>query len=419
MTKTFDGISSLTKVPLPKVDNISPTIINVTNQQNGISSFDLLKSDSVSNFNEKEVSKTIDVSKQSTKQYSQIPSFIIQTARPIPKLNIPPLEVQQNENISTSQLSKSFIVNKETKSINTQSDSLKTINEFLQPEKKEIRFQCSQLQLNHLNSLKTKDKKKPDWERLKQVSKTNEACQQAVFIGLLNMFGYEIGIERVYKISKKTFPLLTIKFVHRCTPDGNQDMEIMNSATRLSEEMLKSSTVEDKKKRRQRKRNMDASICNSLMDYLEQEGVKFEIKGTRSAQYTMVMKKVKDIDLVLFNKQRKINQKDIVNIGKYINNHLVKMMGGLKRRAISSEQFIRIEPNEPDVTNIFLNHFNGLLKEFDESTKCIDIDYDSSQNFLTWSALPQPFRYNKLKYPNEYYSFIKPDIIDFICHSFS
>ena len=74
-------------------------------------------------------------------------------------------------------------------------------------------------------------------------------------------------------------------------------LSISENAKKHSEELLKASSVEDKKKRRQHKRNMDAYTCNYLMEYLEKEGVKFEIKGTRSAQYTMVMKKVKEIIL--------------------------------------------------------------------------------------------------------------------------
>ncbi|ELP94420.1 hypothetical protein EIN_046830 [Entamoeba invadens IP1] len=385
--------------------------------------------------------------------------YIITTPKPISKLNIPPLDVQQerltqsvdhqtlqrshhfpqqcqNTQIGaqmSQQVSQSVLqnVNQSVTNIpNITSGSVKCemansptlpFPEKVEKEKKEVRIPILQQ-----NTKAPKEKKKPDWERLKQLSKTNEACQQAVFIGLLNMFGYEIGIERVYKISKKTFPLLTINFVHKYTKDGIVDMDITVMAQRMSEEMLKSSSVEDKKKRRQHKRNMDASICNSLMTYLEKEGVKFDLKGTRSAQFTMIMKKVRDVDLVLFNKHRRISQKELVNIGKYVNNHLVKMMGGMKRRAVSSEKYIKVEPFETTITGIFLSHFNGLLIEFDDSTKCVDIDndvhqdlQDTSMTYHTLSNLQPSYASKKLKYPLEFYAFVRQDVLDFIHSTFS
>ena len=252
---------------------------------------------------------------------------------------------------------------------------------------------------------------KPNWELLKQISKTYEACQQSVLIGLLNVFGYEIGIERVYKMSKKTFPLFTICYVKHSTSQGKVDTDIISRAIQTSEEKLKTSTVSEKNKKRQHKRNLDASICNILMEYLEKEGVKFQMKGTRSAQYTTVMKKVKMIELTLFEKERLISYDEIINIGKYINNHIMKMMNGMKRKINNHDQCVVLPASDQNISKLFLNSFEGILDEFDETTKCNEIDTSNAST-----------NKNQIKkddsHPLEFDSFIETKTVDFIKKAF-
>ncbi|KAL7719101.1 Uncharacterized protein QTN25_003478 [Entamoeba marina] len=372
-----------------------------------------------------------------TKQIQYTPPFILTTPKYVSKPDIPPLDIHKEMsyvNVSNSPRSanSSLNTNEHVGSIQLITHTASIEPEIKQntsviPETKTL--QVTQHPIESHNVVKqplfksqqvkpTKAKKKPDWERLKQLSKTNESCQQAVFIGLLNQLGYEIGIERVYKISRKTFPLLTLHYVNKHTEEGVIDMKIISNAREMSEKKLSVSSAEDKKKRRQHKRNMDASMCNMLLEYLEQENVTFEVKGTRSAQFTMIMKKIKSIELFLHGKRRRIKQSDIVNIGKHINNHLVKMMSGMKRRSGFSEKFIRVLPFETSITGILISHFNGLLETFDDCNKCVDIDgeciIDNTQH-LAYHSLPllKPRNSIKTQYDDHFYSFIDPQLLNF------
>ena len=294
---------------------------------------------------------------------------------------------------------------------------------------------------------------KNEWDMSKQQSKTLESCQQSFLIALLNQYNYEITIEPSYKSSKKTFPLFSISKITKreganmidkkvldealkesqikitsCSQNSSQILQddtmssqIFSSSqplpfpsfidnkdnefddkTTLSQPMNSQNTslimTNDKKIKRQHKRNVDSAISNLMIKFLEEDGVMFELKGTRSSIFTTLMKKIKTAKFDLYGKEYIFNLDIITNIGKYVNSHIIKLMSGMKRKGTSdNDQNIKISPFETTITGIFISQIEGILVEYNNnirySNNSCGMDIDPT---LSYHDLPSLMKQNNI-----------------------
>ena len=90
----------------------------------------------------------------------------------------------------------------------------------------------------------------------------------------------------------------------------------------------------------------------------------------------------------------------------------MRMMGGMKRKSIVNDECVVIEPYDPNVSKLFLDYFEGILDEFDDATKCLEIDVPDMSTKGYQSE-------GNGSYPIEFYSFIDGKTVTFLKDSFN
>ncbi|KAL7720026.1 Uncharacterized protein QTN25_002555 [Entamoeba marina] len=144
----------------------------------------------------------------------------------------------------------------------------------------------------------------------KRTSKNREAVQQAILIALLNMFGYDVEINKPYKKGNTTMQLYTIQEI-------STRNDVVWSTSLLSYEYH---TAKEKRQ------YLDAITNNIMISILQKHGVIVEERATRKGtkECCILMKRINTITsgnyLFELEKLNEIGK----NINMIIHNRLIK-----------------------------------------------------------------------------------------------
>ncbi|ELP94619.1 hypothetical protein EIN_498090 [Entamoeba invadens IP1] len=193
----------------------------------------------------------------------------------------------------------------------------------------------------------TGDKK--DWDYLKRSSKTFEACQQGALLGLLSLFGVQYEIEKVYKKSTKTSPLLTVKSVEYF----NKKIDVINYVTLEMDKAVKCCGQEKKWASRLIKRSMDALSFSVLLEVAAENSIACQMKKTRKTEFTIVMKKVRSITAQLHNMLFVLDKETIRDFGLSVNRTIIDRMAGSNRKSSLIDRIVTVNPYDQQIEKLF------------------------------------------------------------------
>ena len=166
---------------------------------------------------------------------------------------------------------------------------------------------------------------------LKRQSKSWEAFQQSVLMGILVKQGYTFHIIVPEKYSNKVSHLFKIQSIEKNGTIIQIEELIRNECEKLYQ--LESSKISDSS---QIKRHMDKNRVsiglNTLLKEVQQLGYTVKKRGTRGSQYTVIAEKFSEIS---FDEKVVYDKNTIRKIGKLINDHLL-----LKCKSIKKNQTI-------------------------------------------------------------------------------
>ncbi|KAL7713254.1 Uncharacterized protein QTN25_009102 [Entamoeba marina] len=144
-------------------------------------------------------------------------------------------------------------------------------------------FPADQTHFNHLlPSLPSSPRvlyDKKDWDHLKRSSKTYEACQQGALLGILSLLGHDIQIEKVYKKSTKTSPLLTVLSISH----GSDVFDISTHVRTHIDTAISCCGTTKKWASRLIKRSMDALSFSCLLELSHNKGINVQLKKDKKS----------------------------------------------------------------------------------------------------------------------------------------
>lgn len=188
-----------------------------------------------------------------------------------------------------------------------------------------------------------------EWDHLKRSSKTYEACQQGCLLGLFSLLNISISIEKVYKKSTKTSPLLNIKTL----TINNTNYSVDEYITLKSSEIKERCDEDRKWASRLLKRSNDSLSFEYLLSLAEENGIEFQLKKTRKAEFTVVMQKIKSIAFTLNGMKYILEKNEIRDFGLSINAMMIEKMNGSNRQLKQTTKFVELEGNDENVLELF------------------------------------------------------------------
>ena len=212
-------------------------------------------------------------------------------------------------------------------------------------------------QLSIAEELHQQDKK--EWDSLKRSSKSYEACQQSCLLGLLNLIGFSFTIEKVYKKSTKTLPLLNVTYLSGC-----KQIDMKEVVANQIQSMSSASPVDYSKKKwseRLKKRSVTALAFNILLDVCQNENFTFKLKNTRKAEYTVVMQKVKSVEFSsallngCSNYSITLNKESVRKFGTAVNQYILSGMDGSNRKMNNGETSIYIDSYDRNIKMMLMD----------------------------------------------------------------
>ncbi|BFU20293.1 hypothetical protein EHI8A_141770 [Entamoeba histolytica HM-1:IMSS-B] len=217
---------------------------------------------------------------------------------------------------------------------------------------------------------------KKEWDCLKRSSKTFEACQQGALLGVFSLLGMKLEIEKVYKKSTKTSPLLNVRYVSL----NNERIDIHNNVQSELDTAKQRCDSDKKWASRLIKRSMDAIAFGKLLEVAEKASIQCQMKKTRKAEFTVVMQKVKSISTIINGFSYLLDKEHIRDFGLAVNHYIVQKMAGSNRKTCLSERIIYVQPNDFTILQLFKKYVMKTFNKLSAFTpvKSELLEYDGS-----------------------------------------
>ncbi|KAL7718705.1 Uncharacterized protein QTN25_004067 [Entamoeba marina] len=203
-------------------------------------------------------------------------------------------------------------------------------------------------------------------KELKRCSKSYEAIQQAVVLGLLNMSGFGFRVRRPERRSQKTLQLMIIEellcgnvvvdfdkelnkrcsdYVDRELKEANYKDLSMANVESMSAISKVAKTSKDLEKLKQIKRHKDANKAalsfNELIEKANSLGYYFKKRSTKPAKLTLKMMKISSVSGNI-----KLDVPSINHIGKSINLNVFNRFG-------KENSSVLVPAKDPEIITIF------------------------------------------------------------------
>ncbi|EDR29971.1 hypothetical protein EDI_346170 [Entamoeba dispar SAW760] len=182
---------------------------------------------------------------------------------------------------------------------------------------------------------------------LKRESKTYEAIQQGVIIGLLIINGYSIEINAPSRFAIKSLQLFSINEIYFNSIAMKFGITInVSCELGYEEEMKEKGEMDEKTKKRvikntKRRRDINKSAItfNTMVQMVENIGYKITKRSIKSAKKTIQMIKIKEIGI---GEEWKMKEERIQEIGSLINQYIKGLITGTGKTIIlrNDDQYI-------------------------------------------------------------------------------
>ena len=371
----FQNVNSL-----PVLSNVKKPIIN-----GSMSSQKLLIQNQMK-INSNEQQKDIIVQSNQT---SQLASMTIPLNGPISS------NQQLSQMDQVNQLNKNNLnntLNQMKLSLNSQTNTLPS---FKSPDQKKYELFTKQTRSEELRK---------EFEANRKQLKSFETLQQSVLLFLLNLFNYEIEIDKNIQRKKKNFPMFEILSLKKHQGNSIVNCGIQEYVAKLMKETKPQTTDAARSEYKQKKRN------NIIIEYLTK--VISEERCQLETYKFKLMNKMENVFVIQITvgfseKTFEISYKDIVKVGKHVN-HLILSMATLPE--YTKNETIHIQPMDQMMVDIFIQYFNGTLNHFEDPHRWKDFDYPP-QNIV---EIVQK-RKQKMEIETEKnFDFVNEDLVDWM-----
>ncbi|GAB1219214.1 hypothetical protein ENUP19_0018G0048 [Entamoeba nuttalli] len=203
---------------------------------------------------------------------------------------------------------------------------------------------------------------------IKRESKTYEAIQQGVIIGLLIINGYSIEINPPSRFATKSLQLFTVNEIYLHSVAMNFGVTINVSCELEYEEEMRGKGEMDentrkrvvKSTKRRRDINKSAITFNTMVKMVEGIGYNITKRSIKSAKKTIQMIKIKEIGI---GEEWKMKEETIQEIGSLINQYI-------KNIIIRTGKAIILSTNDPYINSLFIinNEEKNKWMDITEST---------------------------------------------------